>query len=421
MLAKVDIDSNPNLAQQHRVMSIPFVKGFRDGQVVAEFVGLQPPPAIDAFIDKLVPSETDRLVGEGDEASLREAVEREPGHVGARVALGRLLLDEGRAGEVAEIVEPVGFDQNAAALLSRVRLAAVDQPDVQAGLAALDRGQTEQGLTHLIDAVRVADPDLREDLRQAMLGVFAELGEHHPLAVRFRRRLAQALYWLPPPAKPETQELFSGLAGPAYSRRAAILSLGQEPRWHRFLASRLRARPDDRVLDVATGTGAVAAELAYRHGYRVTGIDQSDEMLASARALLAARGLGDRVELVRGEAEALPFEDASFDGLTVTYLLRYVADPAATLAELARVVRPGGTLASLEFGVPPWAAGARGVAALHGRAAAGGRPAWWAGVPGGGRGGSCTRASPTSTGATRSPSSSTSTARPACATCACGA
>jgi putative thioredoxin len=194
VLAKVDIDSNPNLAQQHRVMSIPLVMGFRDGQAAAEFVGLQPPAAIEAFLDRLVPSETDRLVGEGDEGSLREAIAREPGHVGARVALARLLLDEGRSGEVPEVLEPVSFDQGAAALLSRVRLAAVDQPDVQAGLAALDRGQTEQGLAYLIDAVRVADPQLRDDLRQALLGVFAELGEHHPLSVRFRRRLAQALY-----------------------------------------------------------------------------------------------------------------------------------------------------------------------------------------------------------------------------------
>jgi putative thioredoxin len=194
ILAKVDIDANPNLAQEHRVMSIPLVKGFRDGRAVAEFVGLQPPPAIEAFLDRLVPSEVDRLVREGDEASLRAAIEREPGHVGARVALARLLLDEGRADEVPEVLEPVSFDQGAAALLSRLRLAAVDQPDVQAGLAALDRGQTEQGLTHLLDAVRVADPALREDLRQALLGVFAELGEHHPLSVRFRRRLAQALY-----------------------------------------------------------------------------------------------------------------------------------------------------------------------------------------------------------------------------------
>ena len=194
VLAKVDIDSNPNLAQDHRVMSIPLVKGFRDGEAVAEFVGLQAPAAIETFLDRLVPSETDRLVREGDEASLREAVAREPGHVGARVALARLLLDEGRRDEVAEVLEPVAFDQGAAALLSRVALAGVDQPDVQAGLAALDRGQTEQGLTHLIDAVRVADPELRDDLRQALLGVFAELGEHHPLSVRFRRRLAQALY-----------------------------------------------------------------------------------------------------------------------------------------------------------------------------------------------------------------------------------
>jgi putative thioredoxin len=194
VLAKVDIDANPTLAQAYRVMSIPLVKGFRDGGAVAEFVGLQPPAAIEAFLDRLVPSEVDRLVSEGDEASLREAIAREPGHVGARVALARLLRDEGRDDEVPEVLEPVGFDQGAAALLSRVRLAAVDQPDVQAGLAALDRGQTEQGLGHLLDAVRIAEPELREDLRQALLGVFAELGEHHPLSVRFRRRLAQALY-----------------------------------------------------------------------------------------------------------------------------------------------------------------------------------------------------------------------------------
>jgi putative thioredoxin len=194
VLAKVDIDSNPALAQAHRVMSIPLVKGFRDGQAVAEFVGLQPPQAIEAFLDRLVPSETERLVRQGDEASLREAIAGEPGHVGARVALGRLLVDEGRLDEVPEVVEPVAYDQRGAALLARVRLASVDQPDVAAGLAALERGQVEQGLTHLVDAVRVAGPELREDLRAALLGVFAELGEHHPLSVRFRRRLAQALY-----------------------------------------------------------------------------------------------------------------------------------------------------------------------------------------------------------------------------------
>ncbi len=111
--------------------------------------------------------------------------------------------------------------------------------------------------------------------------------------------------------------------------------------------------PDAHVLDVATGTGAVAERLVRRFGCRVTGIDQSADMLAAARERLAGGGLADRVTLLRGEAENLPFPDATFDALTVTYLLRYVDDPAAVLRELARVVRPGGVVASLEFGVPP--------------------------------------------------------------------
>ncbi len=194
VLAKVDIDANPRLAQEYRVSSIPFVKGFRDGESVAEFVGMQPRPAVDAFLDRVVPSQTDRLVAQGDEASLREAVAGEPGHVGARVALARLLFAEGRGAEVPEVLEPVSFDATAEGLLARGRLGAVDQPDVAAGLAALDRGQVEQALTHLLDAVSVAPADLRDDLRATMLATFAELGAQHPLAVRFRRRLAQALY-----------------------------------------------------------------------------------------------------------------------------------------------------------------------------------------------------------------------------------
>jgi demethylmenaquinone methyltransferase / 2-methoxy-6-polyprenyl-1,4-benzoquinol methylase len=142
----------------------------------------------------------------------------------------------------------------------------------------------------------------------------------------------------------DARELFAPL-GPSYDRVGAALSFGQDPRWRRFLVSRL-PRDGGHVLDVATGTGLVAAELVPR-GFRVTGVDQSPEMLASAR-----RRFGERVELVEASAEALPFEDASFDHLTVTYLLRYVEDPAATLVELARAVRPGGVVASLEFGVP---------------------------------------------------------------------
>jgi demethylmenaquinone methyltransferase/2-methoxy-6-polyprenyl-1,4-benzoquinol methylase len=138
--------------------------------------------------------------------------------------------------------------------------------------------------------------------------------------------------------------LFAPL-GPSYDRVGATLSLGQDPRWRRFLVSRL---PADRghVLDVATGTGLVAAALVAR-GFRVTGLDQSPEMLARARVRFDGR-----VELVEGTADDLPFADASFDHLTFTYLLRYVDDPGATMRELARVVRPGGTVAMLEFDVP---------------------------------------------------------------------
>jgi demethylmenaquinone methyltransferase/2-methoxy-6-polyprenyl-1,4-benzoquinol methylase len=150
----------------------------------------------------------------------------------------------------------------------------------------------------------------------------------------------------------DARELFAPL-GPSYDRVGATLSLGQDPRWRRFLVSRL-PRDGGHVLDVATGTGLVGAELL-RCGHRVTGLDQSPGMLAVARSRF-----GDRVPLVESSAESLPFADGSFDHLTFTYLLRYVDDPGATLAELARVVRPGGVLASLEFGMP------RGLA----------RPAW---------------------------------------------
>jgi len=148
------------------------------------------------------------------------------------------------------------------------------------------------------------------------------------------------------------RQLFAPL-GPTYDRYAYLLSFGQDARWRRFMVSRVNAGPGSRVLDVATGTAAVAIELVRRHGCSVVGIDQSPEMLAEGRSRVEAAGLSDRIELVEGRAEELPFEDAAFDGLTFTYLLRYVDDPGATLRELVRVVRPGGTIAALEFGVPP--------------------------------------------------------------------
>jgi demethylmenaquinone methyltransferase/2-methoxy-6-polyprenyl-1,4-benzoquinol methylase len=151
--------------------------------------------------------------------------------------------------------------------------------------------------------------------------------------------------------KREALELFGGLPR-RYDQLSAALSFWQDPRWRRALVDALAPQAGERVLDVATGTGMVAAELLARADCTVVGIDQSAEMLAAARARFASQD-GDRVLLLQGQAEALPFGDGSFDALTFTYLLRYVDDPPATLRELARVVRPGGRIASLEFGVPP--------------------------------------------------------------------
>ena len=144
----------------------------------------------------------------------------------------------------------------------------------------------------------------------------------------------------------DAKQLFAPL-GPTYERCATVLSFGQDPRWRRFLVSRVDAGRESRVLDVATGTGLVARALVGTYGCTVVGVDQSAGMLAEAR-----RRSNGRIELVEASADALPFDDASFDAVTFTYLLRYVSDPSATLRELARVVRPRGVVAGLEFGVP---------------------------------------------------------------------
>ena len=149
--------------------------------------------------------------------------------------------------------------------------------------------------------------------------------------------------------KQHALELFSGLPT-RYDRMGALLSFGQDPRWRAALVRALAPAPGQEVLDVATGTGMVAFALA-RQGCRVVGLDQSEDMLRGARAKL--RGEPElAVSFVRGEAERLPFADDRFDALSFTYLLRYVDDREATMRELARVIRPGGRIAMLEFGVP---------------------------------------------------------------------
>jgi demethylmenaquinone methyltransferase / 2-methoxy-6-polyprenyl-1,4-benzoquinol methylase len=174
------------------------------------------------------------------------------------------------------------------------------------------------------------------------------------------------------------RSLFAPLPA-TYDRWSRLLSLGQDPRWRRFLVSRIDARPGDSVLDVATGTGAVAIELVRRTGCAVVGVDRSPEMLLEAERRVSASGLSDRIQLVEARAEQLPFPDRSFDALTFTYLLRYVDDPAATLRELVRVVRPGGAVAMLEFAVPrgvwrgPWELYVRAGLPLAGRAIS---PGW---------------------------------------------
>jgi demethylmenaquinone methyltransferase / 2-methoxy-6-polyprenyl-1,4-benzoquinol methylase len=173
------------------------------------------------------------------------------------------------------------------------------------------------------------------------------------------------------PRKRHALDLFDGIAAD-YDRWAQILSFGNDRRWHDLLVDRLEVGPGSLVADVATGTAAVAMAIAWRHGSRVIGIDQNPAMLEEGRRRVQAAGLESRIELRQGEAEQLPLEDASVDALVHTYLLRYVDDPAAVLRELARPIRPGGQMASLEFAVP----------------AGGWYPAWWlwtrVGLPAGG-------------------------------------
>jgi demethylmenaquinone methyltransferase/2-methoxy-6-polyprenyl-1,4-benzoquinol methylase len=146
--------------------------------------------------------------------------------------------------------------------------------------------------------------------------------------------------------------VFEGLPA-RYDRLAWLLSFGQDRRWRRAAVDAVAAGRPGRVLDVATGPAGVALQIAERTGARVVGVDPDRPMLGRGVANVAARGLESRIHFVLGRGEELPFRDGAFDAVSFSYLLRYVDDPPATIAELARVTRPGGTVAGLEFHVPP--------------------------------------------------------------------
>jgi putative thioredoxin len=200
-LVKVDTDRSPNLALEFQTSSIPAVKAFRDGEVVAEFVGAQPPAAVSAFLDGLVPSEADELAAAGDEASLRRALELDPRHLDAARALARELLSRGDAAEARDVLAPFATDFVADGLLARAQLSfdGAGAPEaateaLERGLSAWDADARQEALEALQEALSEGpDPEWRDMIRRVMVAIFTELGADDPLAREHRRRLAAAL------------------------------------------------------------------------------------------------------------------------------------------------------------------------------------------------------------------------------------
>src|SRR5215218_11464924 len=192
-LAKLDTDANPRVSAEHRIQSIPSVKAYRDGKVVAEFMGAQPGPQVERFFDTLVPSEAEELVRSGGEADLRRALELEPGRADAAVPLARLLAARGEREEALALLATAPGSFAAEGLAARLRLEADE--GLRGAFAALDGGELERGLDSLIGAIPAsADQDRRDDLRRSVVGVLDELGVDHPVARDSRRKLASALY-----------------------------------------------------------------------------------------------------------------------------------------------------------------------------------------------------------------------------------
>jgi putative thioredoxin len=188
-LAKLDADRNQATAARYGVRGLPTVKAFRDGQVVDEFTGAQPPLVVERFVAGLVPSEADALVGGGDEESLRRALEVDPDHAIARRELGRLMLSRGETAEALALLEGVPGDFVADGLAARARLAG--EEDLGPAFEAWDAGDHATALARLQEAL--ADPERRDAIRRIMVAIFTELGADDPLAREYRRRLSAAL------------------------------------------------------------------------------------------------------------------------------------------------------------------------------------------------------------------------------------
>jgi putative thioredoxin len=193
VLAKLDTEANPRIAAAFRIQGIPAVKAFRDGRVVSEFVGAQPPAEVARFLDGLLPSEADALVESGDEDALRRALELEPRRADAATALARILADRGERDEALTILANVAGSFAADGLAARLRLES--DPELQGAFAAVDGGSFQEGLDRLIGAIpSSADAERRDDLRRSVVGVLDELGVEHPVSRESRRKLAAALY-----------------------------------------------------------------------------------------------------------------------------------------------------------------------------------------------------------------------------------
>lgn len=196
VLAKLDTDANPQIADRFGIQGIPAVKAFRDGDVVAEFVGAQGPAQVEAFFDGLVPSETKLLLDAGDEESLRRVIEKEPANVEANYGLARLLYRRGDVDGALERLRDASGGFGADGLAARIELERSngDRPRLADAFARLDAGDHEGALDILLEELAAAEGDDKERLRKTIVAALDELGVDHPLAREARRRLAAALY-----------------------------------------------------------------------------------------------------------------------------------------------------------------------------------------------------------------------------------